>query len=802
MGKRGFLHGIIVLIICIFLFPAEVRAAEEYLAPPEKVGVIQAGQLYPTADSDIPLKRQFLSSGNTTAADVDEALYQGLRARRTKINVSAYHLDYENWGDVWCRAIDNHEDLFYVNWTDGAYGDGTYVTSISVLYYDEYTQEDQENFYEVCDAILNAMPSGLTDQQKTLYLHDYLVTHCQYDSTLKKFNAYNVLVERSAVCQGYALAYAYLCKRAGVEAYLVTSKENDHAWDLVVLDGTYYFVDCTWDDPADDKYEAFCAHENYLRSRKGMINTGHEITKSDWTSVRLGNVSQFGVKSTMYDSYYWSDIVSAMPFLGTVQAYAKSTDCSNVYLRTNDGLVTKVPIGRSARWYQWGVENTYYATSFISMAKVRDSFYFSTEFAIYEMSEDGTVTLFYELTSEEKSVGYLYGIVSEQNALIYSLGTKPSENQDFVRKQISVGPSMVTIGFDANGGVGAMNAIDVEQGSSFVLPACGFAAPEGMVFSGWTVNGTNYVEGASIVVNESISVQAVWKLHIDTSSPKLVSVTVGENGVTVTWKANAGIKAYAVFRKTDSGKWTKLDEVTGTSYLDPTATIGHTYCYTVRGVNTAGKYVTSYDTVGMSVKLEETMDKSSPVILSVTAGDDGVAVTWKANVGVPLYAVFRKTDSGKWTKLNEVTGTSYLDSTAMAGHTYCYTVRGVNAAGKYVTSYDTIGKSVVINASLDKSSPVLLSATADDNGVTVSWKANSGVESYAVFRKTVGGSWVKVQVTAGTISGIQASAGETCYCLDDTAQSGVTCIYTVRGMNAAGKYVTSYDVSGVTVFVD
>ncbi|MBQ9488729.1 MAG: hypothetical protein IJU80_02225, partial [Lachnospiraceae bacterium] len=663
VGRYRLLYAIGLFITCMLLFPVKVRATEEYLAPPEKIGVIQAGQLYPTADYFIPEKHRFLDAGDMIVTNVDEALYQGMRARQTKIDVSAYGLTYSNWGEVWSRTIDNHEDLFYVEWTSGAIGDGTYIKSINVTYDTNYSQEDVEVFYEVCSTILEKMPDGLTAQQKTLYLHDYLVTHCEYDMTFSKFDAYNALVEGSSVCQGYALAYAYLCKRVGVEAYLVTSIENDHAWDLVVLDGTYYYVDCTWDDPVGDWYEAYCRHSNYLRSQEGMVGTNHQNTRLDWTSTVLGNVSQIGMTSTRYDSYYWSDVISAMPFIGTVQAYAMQNDCSNVYLRTNSGTVTKIPIGRTAKWYVWGSTSSFYSSSYISMAAVSNDFYFSTEFAIYKMSADGKIELFYELTAQEKEKGYLFGIVSGKDALVYSVGTKGWNNQDFVKAQLMIGPPMVSIDFDANGGFGTMSGIDIERGSGFEFPACGFTAPEGMVFSGWAVNGTIYAQGASMIVNENLSIQAVWKIFVDTSSPKMVSVTAGESSVTVTWKANVGVPGYVVFRKTDSGRWTKLNEVTGTNYLDATVTAGHTYAYTVRGINDAGKYVTSYDTVGLSVKLEETIDKSSPVILSVTAGNDGVAVTWKANVGVPGYVVFRKTDSGRWTKLNEVTGTNYLDAT-------------------------------------------------------------------------------------------------------------------------------------------
>ena len=66
------------------------------------------------------------------------------------------------------------------------------------------------------------------------------------------FSAYGVFVEEIAVCQGYALAYKLLCDRVGIECYMVTSDSMNHAWNIVWLDGSWYHVDATWDDPSWD----------------------------------------------------------------------------------------------------------------------------------------------------------------------------------------------------------------------------------------------------------------------------------------------------------------------------------------------------------------------------------------------------------------------------------------------------------------------------------------------------------------------------------------------------------------------
>ena len=345
--------------------------------------------------------------------------------------------------------------------------------------------------------------------------------------------------------------------------------------------------------------------------------------------------------------------------------------------------------------------------------------------------------------------------------------------------------------------------------------------------------GTYYVRFAGTTTTHSGAAATITVEDggpvLDSSSPVLLGATAGSDKIIVTWKANELVDKYAVFRKVSGGTWTKIVVTKGTadgstaeagltcSYDDATAEAGVTYYYSVRGMNAAGKFVTSYDTTGVSatIKKTETLDKSSPVLLGATAGENSITVSWKANSGVDKYAVFRKVSGGSWAKVAETTGTangntsaagqtcSYVDGTAQAGVTYSYSVRGMNSAGKFVTSYDTTGVSATIRVAepLDKSSPVMTGATAGTNGITVSWKANSGVDKYTVFRKTAGGKWAKYAESTGTANGTKAVAGATCNYIDASAEAGVTYYYTVRGMNAAGSFVTSYDTTGVSAAI-
>lgn len=119
----------------------------------------------------------------------------------------------------------------------------------------------------------------MTDFEKELAIHDYIVNNCTYgffnDGTEREYSAYGALVDGKAVCSGYAAAMDLLLKCAGVDSKFVVGyaessqraydnsnidadgvseadMEDNHAWNQVEIDGIWYNVDVTWDDPVGD----------------------------------------------------------------------------------------------------------------------------------------------------------------------------------------------------------------------------------------------------------------------------------------------------------------------------------------------------------------------------------------------------------------------------------------------------------------------------------------------------------------------------------------------------------------------
>ena len=90
-------------------------------------------------------------------------------------------------------------------------------------------------------------------------VHDYLIDTISYDSSLSKQNIYNIygaLVNRECVCEGYARAFKYLLDELDIPCVMVIGtgtnsqgETENHAWNYVQLNGSWYAVDTTWDDP-------------------------------------------------------------------------------------------------------------------------------------------------------------------------------------------------------------------------------------------------------------------------------------------------------------------------------------------------------------------------------------------------------------------------------------------------------------------------------------------------------------------------------------------------------------------------
>lgn len=135
-------------------------------------------------------------------------------------------------------------------------GDNVNYYSDSVL-----SREHVYNMFTELESIKNDIISRAngSDYNKILYVHNWLVDNIEYDTTTKRTNAYNIygaLKEKNVVCEGYAKAFKYILDDLGIPCVLVNGMATNsegaserHMWNYVQLNGRWYAVDVTWDDP-------------------------------------------------------------------------------------------------------------------------------------------------------------------------------------------------------------------------------------------------------------------------------------------------------------------------------------------------------------------------------------------------------------------------------------------------------------------------------------------------------------------------------------------------------------------------
>lgn len=184
---------------------------------------------------------------------------------------------------------------------------------------------------EIMDACIL---EGMTPEQIALSVHDYLALNTVYDESMQANTAYDLVVNGTSVCAGYAVTYMDILNRAGVPCVQVTSEAMEHAWNLVQIDGNWYHVDVTWDDPSPD-VSGYVSHQ-YFMITDDQIAAGDK-PHYDW-------VSNIKCTDSRYENAYWKDLTSAVFFNSSAESYLLRSEnyINKIYRRNNSGQETLI----------------------------------------------------------------------------------------------------------------------------------------------------------------------------------------------------------------------------------------------------------------------------------------------------------------------------------------------------------------------------------------------------------------------------------------------------------------------------
>lgn len=218
-------------------------------------------------------------------------ILEGLVSCAEVIDLSSCGIPVYGLGTLYQGLLLEYPELFHVaprlSYTFEDRGDG--VRLVKEIY-PTYIQNGEElmaarNIYrQHLSELISEMEAALygrdcTEAEIVLWLHDTLADRYAYDArpdTVANADAYRLFRDGVGLCQAYALAFLALCREAGVEADLVVSEAMDHAWNHVRVEGVWYHVDVTRDDPIPAAGGIGSVyHTRFLRSDQSMEMLGY-----------------------------------------------------------------------------------------------------------------------------------------------------------------------------------------------------------------------------------------------------------------------------------------------------------------------------------------------------------------------------------------------------------------------------------------------------------------------------------------------------------------------------------------------
>lgn len=447
-------------------------------------------------DTELP------SEGQEENTEIYEKLYTALLNYEASIDLTEYKLLGSEARALYQRVVNENPDLFYVTSRvhleydydayldfedeDGDFEDEdedfedeipqVFVTEVFPYYgaRKEEIKYMKESFQAAMDEALSGLDEGMSDVEKALYLHDYIIQHCQYDWWGFQYGymedisctAYGCLVYGETNSSGYVLAYSYLLKAVGIESRYIEG--YSHAWNAVKMDGNYYFVDLHCDNPIRHLDGEGCCfdyvgHDSFLLGEDDFMvrnddlshdwerNAGIEISKTNYGPLEFRKVSS---PMCYYKGnwYYWRHLEQNLK----KPAIMKTDDLGSV------GTIVR-PLD-DFHWYTMETGKIWKGyNGNIDISPERGKLYYCSSNQIFSLDLEDLEASPKLLCNVDVQYGYIYGLKVLGDALIYGTAETPhhAEYQEWVDLRYMEETPLIVGDLNGNG--------EIESGDALIL---------------------------------------------------------------------------------------------------------------------------------------------------------------------------------------------------------------------------------------------------------------------------------------------------------------------------------------------
>lgn len=228
--------------------------------------------------------------------------------------------------------------------------------------------EVQTEIYQRASAVIDeVITDGMDDYGKEFAIHEYIVQNVAYDIDMLGIfekhgehaaDPYGALVDGKCICSGYTTTFNMFMDMLKIPctSILAAADENEaHAWNMVQIDGHWYYMDVTWDDPIPDRKGRPEQHKYFNTSKEVMAN------RHIWDSTNDP------VCDTDKDSYAAHEVVtvsSSEDIVAAMKAAAEKRSM-NVYI---------IPEDTDGWWLDEADEaDTYYTANVVGGKMLKDA---------------------------------------------------------------------------------------------------------------------------------------------------------------------------------------------------------------------------------------------------------------------------------------------------------------------------------------------------------------------------------------------------------------------------------------------
>lgn len=432
------------LIICAIISPAAVSADN----------ITDAQEAYGEFEQyDFSLFSE--NSGIDKA--VEYVLEQIAENQPDVIDISQFNIPYtqESFDELHIKIQNSmrfeHPELFYLSYYFNIESDDSYSFFASVVMNEPVDVIDSEgNIVQEMPYIMDKdeikrrqalieaetknilyfVDEDMTPLQKVLTVHDYITANYTYDLSLESTTLDTMVMQKIGVCQGYAYLFYHVMQKLGIPCINVPSDTCGHIWNKVQLDGKWYNIDVTHDDPTntDVDYSFGSKRTHFLMSDAELkLLAKKELTDSSYCAQHI-EWNNEAYCPAVDDSYKSSVLRSINSFTvyknGSFYCFDENYKLCTIDFKKNE----LIPVHDGASASKWFIEGGYFPDKFSGLTLYAGRIYFNTPNKVYLFDPaTNTAELYYTYDGKEDTdVAHFYGLRTADGKLYAELSNDPN----------------------------------------------------------------------------------------------------------------------------------------------------------------------------------------------------------------------------------------------------------------------------------------------------------------------------------------------------------------------------------------